>query len=124
MEQAVNPLHSQNLKAIIKHLGFKSAKSFAENVGLSQSEVSLVLAGKRHISPAMAWTIIKSYRQFSIYWILDGEGGMLNYPNLEEKNDGIVSEPSMAYGVKVDDPLKVLERRVEVLEQRINKDEG
>jgi transcriptional regulator with XRE-family HTH domain len=104
MKEAVETLHSRNLKTIMNYYSIKSGKKFAEMIGVSQSEISQILRGRRHISPAMAWEIIKFNRNISIYWILEGEGEMLinqkEYPERDaeplvamEDIDGVVYVP-------------------------------
>lgn len=83
--QPVDLSHKERLKEIIIITGKLSANKFAESIGVQQSDVSKILLGKKNISPAVAYAIVKKHNHFSLLWIMDGIGQMLMSEKVSEK---------------------------------------
>lgn len=66
------------LRQIIIFSGAKSANLFADSIGADQSELSRILSGKRDLSAAFAYKIVKKHKDVSFEWLIDGDGEMLN----------------------------------------------
>lgn len=66
--QPVDLSHKERLKEIIIITGKLSANKFAESIGVQQSDVSKILLGKKNISPAVAYAIVKKHNHMSSAW--------------------------------------------------------
>lgn len=75
------------LKQVISFVGAKSSNIFADSIGADQSELSRILSGKRDLSAAFAYKIVKKHKAFSFEWLVDGEGEMLKTKETLEENE-------------------------------------
>ena len=67
----------QRIKQVMEHLNFSSDRKFAEAIGVSPQNLYDVKAGKKGVTQFLAEAITKCYPQFSVAFLMLGEGDML-----------------------------------------------
>lgn len=76
------------INKILEELNMK-APTFAEQIGVLYQRIFDVQRGKtKKISSQLANSIIKAYPQFSLTWLLTGEGNMINSGMIIGENKG------------------------------------
>lgn len=67
----------------MEHLNFSSDKKFAEAIGVSPQNLYDIKAGKKGITQFVADAILDHYPQFSVSFLMLGEGEMLKGANVQ-----------------------------------------
>ncbi len=99
------------LQAIIKHSG-QSQIEFSRQIGISQGYLSQMLMDKRDLSGFVLKNLATAFSQYSLKWLLTGEGTMLLEEKAEETT-ATVEEPRAGYtatGVLLSDLPEIIDR--------------
>lgn len=110
-----------------------TGKAFAKTLGVAQSHVSQICAGKRNLTMHMLYKITRRYPQINVLWLLFGETDMLSI----EQQNRLVEETSPPYSkprpialqdlaeiiLSIQEENKDLRRRLEALERKVNCEE-
>ena len=104
---------SIRLKKLIKALNLNQS-SFARSLGMTQPNISRIVAGSSNISVEVLNRIKDRYRQVNLHWLLAGEGEMF----FEETNPVLTQAHELPgdVAVKGKGRLEELEERLERLE--------
>lgn len=119
----------ERLNQIIKELGLIQ-KAFAQSLGVQQGFINNVIKGKKGIGHKVIINIAKEYKQFSIRWLLTGEGDMHRYPNyypppeLESGQPDKLEEGIRIEYAKPEEQLETMRRMLEDHERRLRDLEG
>lgn len=105
---------SIRLKKLIKALNLNQS-SFARSLGMTQPNISRMVAGSSNISVEVLNRIKDRYKQVNLHWLLAGEGEMF----FEETNPSLPQVNELPGGdtVKGKGRLEELEERLERLEE-------
>lgn len=108
---------SIRLKKLIKALNLNQS-SFARSLGMTQPNISRMVAGSSNISVEVLNRIKNRYRQVNLHWLLAGEGEMFfeETPPLFQ-----VKESPGDTVVKGKGRLEELEERMERLEEVVGR---
>lgn len=85
------------INKVLDELNLK-APTFAENIGVKYQRIFDLQKGKvKKVSSDVANNIINKYSQFSLSWLLTGEGNMFNEDDIAPKKSDETSEPYRTY---------------------------
>lgn len=73
----------KRIDALIEYSQAKTPTEFARMIETSQGEISEIVNNKRQISPFLAYKIHKKYPEIDTIWLVDGQGEMLKFEQLD-----------------------------------------